>query len=168
MNTEKYKIEKIVVSMGLGNLSNNQIQKIKKHFENLFYDYLKDKKEKSQSCTITKCRKSNSKFKIRKGTPCGLKITLRKERIGKFLKVLNEKHGFNKLRYNNNTLMLGIKDHRMLRLQKYNYEAPEYGFNVAIVFSVISARVYNRRINKSKSKYIIEPEVCTQILNAFK
>ena len=159
-----HKLEKVVVSMGLGHKSRSQIEKISAHFVSLFKTIL-DKGKKPQKPAITFCRKSNSKFKIRKGTPCGLILTLRKTKALEFLRLFNEKiGGFSEsLIYNNSTLFFGVKDHRSLRLEKYNYEVPSYGFNIAIVFAPLSARISERRINPLKSRTLVPESACKNL-----
>lgn len=165
---QSFKLQKLVVSMGLGNRSFSQIQKVKQHFQKIFASVLGE--EKPQKATITKCVKSNAKFKIRKGNPCGLKITLRKKRLIGMLMLMRKYFEMESFNPNNNTFSFGIKDHRLLRLERYNYQAPEYGFSIHLVSSPICNRVYNRRINRNKSSTsVISKENFKQLIqNAFK
>ena len=133
---EKYQLEKVVVSMGLGTKGLNQIEKISRHLESLMKQVL----PQPQKPKICLCKKSNAKFKIRKGQPIGLKLTLRKLNALKFIQILKNKvpSFIETLSYNSSTLYYGVKDHRDLRLERFNYEAPSYGFNIALVFSISS------------------------------
>ena len=161
MTIEPYKIEKVVISTGLGTRGLNQIEKVSSHMESLLGQILPT----PQKPTICYCRKSNAKFKIRKGQPLGLKVTLRRNNAAVFLETLRIKVSNiqNSLRYNGSTLFYGVKDHRDLRLEKYNYEAPSYGFNIAIVCNITSSRNLARKIGPSKKRIVISEEVCRRL-----
>lgn len=163
----KYKLAKVVLSLGLGNRGVNLIEKVRVHLSKILEPVLKNK-ENVQRITLTTCRKSNAKFKIRKGNVLGLKVTLRKKKINTLLELLKDRVNYQKVHYNNSTLFLGISDHRLLRLEKYDYEAPSYGFNLAFVFTPVSDRIYTRRINKIKRRKIVPKDACLDIFNAFK
>lgn len=74
------KIKKIVVNVGAGEAVTDKkvLEKIQEHL-NLIT---------GQKSVITKARKSVSAFKIRKGLPIGVKVTLRDERMFSFLEKL--------------------------------------------------------------------------------
>lgn len=71
------KIIKIVVNMGVG----EAVQDIK-HLERAIEDI---KLITGQYPTVRRAKKSEAGFKLRKGMPVGLKVTLRKERMWDFL-----------------------------------------------------------------------------------
>ncbi|ADO45112.1 ribosomal protein L5 [Hydrogenobacter thermophilus TK-6] len=71
------KIIKIVVNMGVG----EAVQDIK-HLERAIEDI---KLITGQHPTVRRAKKSEAGFKLRKGMPVGLKVTLRKERMWDFL-----------------------------------------------------------------------------------
>lgn len=76
------RIHKIIVNMGIGEGSRNQ-GAIEKHAQELTLIA-------GQKAVITLARKSISNFKIRKGMPVGVKVTLRGERMYNFLyKLIN-------------------------------------------------------------------------------
>lgn len=71
------KIEKIVISMGLGKALAD-----KKYLENAIKDLTLISGQKPLVC---KAKKSVSNFKVREGDKTGLKVTLRKERMYEFM-----------------------------------------------------------------------------------
>lgn len=71
------KIEKIVISMGLGKALAE-----KKYLDNAIKDLTQISGQKPLIC---KAKKSVSNFKVREGDKTGLKVTLRKERMFEFL-----------------------------------------------------------------------------------
>jgi len=76
------KIEKIVINMGVGEGARNP-EIIEKHAQELA-------KITGQKPIITKAKKSISNFKIRRGMPIGIKVTLRGARMYNFLyKLIN-------------------------------------------------------------------------------
>ncbi len=76
------KIEKIVINMGVGEGARNS-EIIEKHAQELA-------KITGQKPIITKAKKSVSNFKIRRGMPIGIKVTLRGARMYNFLyKLIN-------------------------------------------------------------------------------
>lgn len=76
------KIEKIVINMGVGEGARNS-EIIEKHAQELA-------KITGQKPIITKAKKSISNFKIRRGMPIGIKVTLRGARMYNFLyKLIN-------------------------------------------------------------------------------
>lgn len=159
-------LSKVVISVGLGGKSKKEILDVKNHIENLLLLIL----ETPRKFTQTTCKKSIATFKVRKGIPMGLKLTLRNDTAKKFLKVVLSKLGYTKekvssLSWDNRTLSLGLNDHKRLKLQKYNPNAPEYGFSIFITFENKGARVKYRRINPVKLKYEIPRETCNLILS---
>ena len=71
------KLQKVILNMGLGaDASNKTI--LKNCIEDMG-------KISGQSPIITKFKKSISNFKTRKGTPAGIKVTLRKKRMYEFI-----------------------------------------------------------------------------------
>ncbi len=71
------RIEKIVINMGLGEATSN-IKLIDKGVEELA-------QITGQKPVVTKAKKAISNFKLRKGLPIGVMVTLRKERMYEFL-----------------------------------------------------------------------------------
>ena len=71
------RLEKIVVNMGLGNDGNDQ-KKLKVCIEDMSLIC-------GQKAIATKFKKSISNFKTRKGTPAGVKVTLRKSKMYEFI-----------------------------------------------------------------------------------
>ena len=156
------KIFKIVVSGGYGDRQ-KEIQKIKSHMEALF--------NFSQKMVVTSARKGVAKYNLKKGDKVGLKITLRKDRAVKFIKnFLNTStkvFSINNLKLNVDTFNFGISSHRKLRLEKYNINAPEYGFNVAIQFSKNGTRNTKRKFNSVKNqKLFFNTSDCINILKS--
>lgn len=74
------KVTKIVVNVGVGEAVSNKnvLEKVKEQIGIIT----------GQSAIITKARKSVAAFKIRKGLPIGVKVTLRNKRMYEFLERL--------------------------------------------------------------------------------
>lgn len=150
----KAKLTRLIISLGLGGKTLKQIEKIKAHLESVINPLL----SKARKFVITKCKKSNAIFKIRKGIPLGLKITLRKEEIKPFLNLKLD------LKYDCNSLYQSFSDHKLLRLERYNPFAPEYGLNLRFIFEREGCRVKYRRISPRKLKDVISKEECHDLL----
>jgi ribosomal protein L5 len=160
----KYLISKIIINSGLGARSPSEILKVKKHFQSVFSGYLLKAQEKLEF-TITKIAKANAKFKIRKGQDAGTMVTLRRHKMKNFLKLLSTKiQNLEDLKYSHNTLSLGVSDHRTWKLERYNYLAPEYGFQVIICIERLGSRVKYRRIGPTKIKENLTKTQCLDIL----
>lgn len=77
------KIEKVVINTGFGKLIGGKIPEEQKKIYNAILEDLA--LITGQKPILTKAKKSISGFKIRKGTPIGAKVTLRKKRMYDFL-----------------------------------------------------------------------------------
>ena len=159
----KFKVSKLIVSIGCGLNTPKHIQNIKNHLESIVKTKISDFKT-----VITKCKRANAKFKIKAGIPMGIKSTLRKQKISKFLDILKKADSnlLKNLKYNaeSNSYSYGIKDHHFLKLQRYNYSAPVYGMNIQLVFSYIGDRAKYRRINPVKTNVHISEREAFEVL----
>ena len=161
----KYKISKVILSSGLGGKSPKQISTIRQHFQLIFDRFLGVVKK--QKILTTQCKTANAKFKIRQGVDMGLKVTLRKEKIKEMIQFLKKSIAsfHEKVRYSSNALFFGVRDHRTLRLERYNHSAPEYGLNISIHFDFVGSRIKYRRINPLNPKVTIPVETCLALLD---
>jgi large subunit ribosomal protein L5 len=136
------KIEKVVVNCGAGE-SGEKLQKAKKMIEMIT----------GKKACLTKARKREQTFKIKKGEPIGVKVTLRKKDAEEFLKralaavdnKLKESY-FDKF----GNFSFGIKEYLYLPGTKYDPSIGLLGFDVCVSFSRPGFRVKNRRRKRSK------------------
>lgn len=158
------KLSKITLSIGLGGKTSKQIGDIKTHFESIFKPFLN-----GRCATTTKCKKSNSLFKIRQGTSIGIKCTLRKDQKLKLLKYLISIYPdfYELLNYDSNGLFLGVRSHRKLKLENYNHKAPEYGLIFQLKFEPEGSRVKYRRINPIRIKKLIDKDKCISLIKKY-
>lgn len=161
-NKKKYVLDKMVIYGAYGNRSGDQIKKIQVHLQDLLKLATPENK-KVPTVLITKCKKPNAIFKIKKGGLMGLKVTLRKELAHNLIQVLSKVYSdlVKRLTYNNNTLFVGLNDHKRLKLEKYKYNVPEYGLNFAITFmlaqrkSLLKQKIY-KNVPHEECKTIIQ------------
>ena len=154
------KVAKVVLNMGLGADAND-----KKIVENCIEDM---SLISGQMPIVTKFKKSISNFKTRKGTPAGVKVTLRKNKMYEFVdRLVNialprikdfqglNANGFDK--FGNYTL--GIKEHiifpeinfdKVDRIRGMDITLCTTGNNKKISFSLLKAM--NFPFNKTKNK----------------
>lgn len=150
----KYRLEKVVVSVGLGGKTPSEINERKKHFEKLISGVI----GKDRKALTTVCKKSNAVWKIRKNNPIGLKITLRGPQIGPFKSLkMNWK-------YDTNSLYKGVHDHRGLKFEKYNTSAPDYGLGIRLIFGRYGSRIKYRRIKQMDLKDRVPEAICRGLL----
>lgn len=158
MRTQKYVLDKIVLSGGYGNREPEKIKKIKDHLQNL----LTTLNEKETKVLVTNCRRPNSVFKLKKHRAVGVKVTLRKQKALTYLKLLNTitPNFLGRLKYNNSTFFMGLDDHKKLKLERYRYDAPEYGLNTAIVFCPLE----RKSLLRVKRKRLVSAMDCQNCL----
>lgn len=158
------KLSKLTISIGLGGKTSKQVGDIKTHFQTIFASFLNDR-----HAVTTKCRQSNSLFKIRQGTPIGIKCTFRKQDKLKLIQHLLTIYPdfYNMLNYDANSLSFGIKSHRKLKLENYNHKAPEYGIIFQIKIEPPGARIKYRRINPLSLKKIIDKDKCISLIKEY-
>ena len=154
------KINKVILNMGLGQNAND-----KKILQNCIEDM---SLISGQMPIVTKFKKSISNFKTRKGTPAGVKVTLRKNKMYEFVdRLVNialprikdfqglNANGFDK--FGNYTL--GIKEHiifpeinfdKVDRIRGMDITLCTTGNNKKISFSLLKAM--NFPFNKTKNK----------------
>lgn len=149
----KYQLTRLVISIGLGGRNLKAINQVKEHVQGLLKNHV------HRRFTITKCRKSNALFKIRKGTPMGLKLTIRGKDIDQFVDYKWD------LSYDSNSLFKSFTDHRLLRMERYNPKAPDYGLNFRFIFERMGCRVKYRRIKRLRLKEQIDRETCYELLH---
>ena len=160
-NNQTYVLDKVVISGGYGNRESEQINRIKLHLETLL-SYLEEDSPKKPKVVITNCVKPNAVFKIKLGKPIGIKVTLRKKKAVNLLKILNKIQPLfvSRLKYNNNTMFMGLEDHKKLKLEKYKYNVPEYGINIAMVFNLKE----RKSLIKKKISKKIDEKSCIEVL----
>ncbi|MFQ6087430.1 MAG: 50S ribosomal protein L5 [Candidatus Methanofastidiosia archaeon] len=136
------RIEKVVVNIGVGE-SGEKLQKAEKLLLSLC----------NQKPLKRKAKKTNRDFKIRKGEPIGLKVTLRgkraKEMLSKALsaleKPLKEKN-FDE--YGN--FAFGISEHIDLPGVSYDPKIGIFGMDVCVSLERVGFRIKRRKIKKRK------------------
>ena len=112
------KLEKIVINMGLG-VDGNETKILKSCEEDLA-------NITGQRPVITKFKKSISNFKTRKGTPAGIKVTLRSNKMYEFIDRLV------------NIALPRIKDFRGLNMSGFdNFGNYSFGIKEHIIFPEI-------------------------------
>jgi large subunit ribosomal protein L5 len=128
------KLKKIYVSSGLGLKAQN-----KKFLQEAIDEF---RLITGQQPILTKAKKAISNFKLRKGSPIGLYVTLRKEKMYAFLEkfiklVLPNIKDFNGLDPkgldNFGTYNIGLFDQSIFPEIDYNYNHERRGFNITIV-----------------------------------
>ncbi len=152
------RIEKVVVNCGAGE-SGEKLQKAKKMVEMIT----------GRKACLTKARKREPTFKIKKGEPIGVKVTLRKKDAEEFLKrafaaVDNKINGSSFDKFGN--FSFGIKEYIYLPNTKYDPSIGLLGFDVCVSFSRPGFRVKYRRRKKSKIplKHYPTKEECINFL----
>ncbi len=101
----------------------------------------------------TLAKKRNPVFKLRKGLPIGVKVTLRKEKAIEFLKkaFAAVKNKIKRSNFDNNgNLSFGIKEYIDFPGVKYKPEIGMFGFDVCVTLEKPGYRVKKRKIAKSK------------------
>lgn len=156
MSASQIYVEKIVLSLGLGNRK-DALRNIASHFKQLI--------DCGQELKITRAKKGIAKWAIRANEECGLMVTLRKAKCETLIKKLNATGVFENAKFSSNTLSVGVKNHRKLKLEKYNLRAPEYGFNIYIVFGFKGLRCYKRKFDRQYGRKNLEMQQC---MSAFK
>jgi ribosomal protein L5 len=170
--TYKLKLEKVVISTGLGQRESAAVELARDHFSQIMNRFLTHKRNdqivKTAKVVTTKCHRPCATFKTKKNKPMGFKITLRKDRMIEFIRYLLEqvKDLESRLKFNNNTFFMGLKDHRLLKLERYNYKAPNYGFNIALVINTKTSHIYDRRFNKSV-KPLLDQTLCKDFMKTY-
>ena len=141
------KIEKVTLNIGCGN-DKEKIDRAKKLLELLA--------EQKPTLTLSKRR---STFGVIKGTPLGVKVTLRKDKAeGFFKRVLQAVD--NKVKPtqldNEGNINIGLKEYIDLPNIKYNHEVGMLGLNCSVTLQKSGYRIKHRRIQQrnipSKSK----------------
>lgn len=128
------KITKVTLNMGLGQAEKKQLEVAVKHMELIA----------GQKPVVTRVRKSEANFKIREGWPIGVKVTLRRDRMYRFLEHLilvampaqREFNGLTKKSVDRQgNLAFGISDHSIFRSIPFEQIQGRLGFDVCITTS---------------------------------
>lgn len=153
MNFEP-KLEKLVISIALGIHESLQAKKVSDHLVRLL--------SLQQTPKRTYCKNPVAKWKTRRGTPMGLVVTLRKNQALRVTRLLQRHLDKGGLKYDEGSSSLrgGVGSHRSLGLERYDYTAPQYGFNYTIALRKPGARSWNRRISPSSA---LRPKLTEQI-----
>ena len=132
------KITKVTLNMGLGQVEKKQLEVAVEHMELIA----------GQKPVVTRVRKSEANFKIREGWPIGVKVTLRKERMFRFLEHLlfvampaqREFNGLTKKSVDQQgNLSFGIPDHSVFRSIPFEKIQGRIGFDVTLTTSARDA-----------------------------
>jgi len=144
------KVEKVVVSVGIGSLATRKSVKDFEEFEKNL------KRITGQKASVIKSRKSISNFKLREGIPVMLKVTLRKERaydfLDRFIKiVLPRMRDFSGL----NTKSFDQKGNLNIGLVNYNI-FPELGVDDAPTPMGLQITITTTTDDATKAKAMLE------------
>ena len=132
------KINKITLNMGLGQVEKKHLELAVKHMELIA----------GQKPVVTRVRKSEANFKIREGWPIGVKVTLRRDRMFRFLEhlvlvAIPAQRDFNGLTKKSmdkqGNLSFGIVDHSIFRSIPFEQIQGRIGFDVSITTSARDA-----------------------------
>lgn len=130
------KLQKICINSGLGILATNEVylSKALTEFATIAIQYP----------YITQAHESISEFKIKKHSPIGLSITLRKQRMYAFLEKLilltfpqiRAFNGFNLIGFDTSgNYNLGLNDHKLFPDIDTELVDKTYGLNISIIFT---------------------------------
>lgn len=145
INTKFSKIEKVVVNSGIGRLSAQANFK-----EKLLPEIIRDLAAiTGQKPAVCGAKKSISNFKLRIGTPVGLKVTLRGKKMTEFLKRLTnvvfprvrDFRGIDLKKIDQNgNLNIGLKEHLVFPEIKADVSSVSFGVEITIVPKVVKSR----------------------------
>lgn len=129
------KLKKIIVSMGLAEASKDK-NNMQDHFEEL-------RLLSGQKPVFTKSKKAISNFKLRKGVPVGLKVTLRGKRMYDFLDRfcnivsprIRDFRGFQKKGDGKGCYHVGLNDQQVFPELNLDKVKRSQGMNIAFVTS---------------------------------
>lgn len=132
------RLDKIVVSMGLGEAVNNS--------KVIEYGRIALESICGQKPVITKAKKSIATFKLREGQPIGVMVTLRRNRMWEFLdRFINialprvrDFRGISSKLDGNGNCAIGVKEHIIFPEINYDQFDKIRGLNVSIVTSTSS------------------------------
>ena len=143
MTMEEIIIDKVTVNIGVGE-GGEKLEKAKKVLALVT----------GGNPTITKVKKINREFGIRLDQPIGVKVTLRREDIKKFLDSALWVKNFKGFAYSfstQGTYSFGISDYTDFKGMKYNPEIGIFGMDVVITFRRKGGyRVSKRRLRPTK------------------
>lgn len=136
-------IDKVTINIGVGE-AGEKLEKAKKVI-NLIT---------GKDPVITTVKRTNREFGIRQDQPIGVKVTLRKEDIKKFLDSALWVKNYKAFSYsfsNQSTFSFGISDYTDFKGMKYNPEIGIFGMDVVVTFRRKGGfRVSKRRIKTRK------------------
>lgn len=133
------KIEKVTVNLGCGD-DKQKIQRAKQLLEML-----------TEQTPVVTASKRRSTFGIPKGTPLGVKVTLRKDKAEEFFKkvlqAMENRVKASQLDANGN-ISIGMKEYIDLPGIKYSHEVGMLGFDCAVTLKRAGFRIKQRRIQQ--------------------
>ncbi len=135
-------VEKVTVNIGVGE-PGERLNQAKELLERIT-----DKK-----CIETTAKRRNPTFKLRKGLPIGVKVTLRGKDAMEFLKkaLQAKKNTLSSRNFDNNgNLSFGIAEYIDFPGVKYDPNIEMFGFDVCVTLTRKGKRVALRRVRKSK------------------
>lgn len=136
-------IDKVTVNIGVGE-AGEKLEKAKKVITLIT----------GKEPTITKVKRTNRELGIRQDQPIGVKVTIRKEDIKKFLESALWVKNFKAFNYsfsNQGTFSFGISDYTDFKGMKYNPEIGIFGMDVVVTFKRKGGyRVSKRRLRPRK------------------
>lgn len=150
MRPEDCYLEKVILSCGLGGQDRTFIRDVSEHLAKIL--------GLSSLPVTTFCKRPVARWKIRKGTPMGLKLTMRGCKAHAILRVLLRRAPELSYDRRSSSFRGGFRSHRDLSLEKYDPSAPEYGFNVIAVIGFKGKRSWTRRIDSCRKPIKLVPE----------
>ena len=139
---QNVRIEKVTVNIGVGQ-PGERLDNAEKLLEEIT----------GAKPVRTLAKKRNPVFKLRKGLPIGVKVTLRKDKAVEFLKkaFAAVKNKIKRSNFDNNgNLSFGIKEYIDFPGVKYKPEIGMFGFDVCITLEKPGYRVKKRKIASSR------------------
>ncbi len=140
---EEVVIDKVTVNIGVGE-AGEKLEKAKKVITLIT----------GKEPTITKVKRTNREFGIRKDQPIGVKVTVRKEDIKKLLDAALWVKNYKAFSYsfsNQGTFSFGISDYTDFKGMKYDPEIGIFGMDIVVTFKRRGGfRISKRRIRPRK------------------
>lgn len=138
----RIRVAKVTVNIGVGSPGErlDNAQKLMEEITN-------------SKCLITKAKKRNPIFKLRKGLPIGVKATLRKKKAADFLKkaFIAVKNTLNERNFDNKgNFALGVREYIDFPGIKYNPEIGMFGFDICVTLERPGYSISQRKISTSK------------------
>ena len=138
MSVVKNYLQKLILEINLGSHQAIHRKRVVEHITKLL--------DLKQSWVEVKCRNPVAKWGTRKNHILGVRITLRGAEAHRIVSLLKCGIIQKPPVRDNNLFQGGIRSHRVLGLQRYDYRAPEYGLNYKLCFGFLGMGAWTRRI----------------------